>query len=188
MMFVCANTRLPRGGGSPDPAINRVVAEFQNMDPGKISVGTVVLTARPLCTERRRVFFFVSCEEGISGEQLAQDAALLHAKVAAKLPHHDLESFLFQEDGADASPVPSSAVNQAEDLVKYTTAYSKGLQKAMKGKKLKDPETMPGSQRPSVRDAALAILTPWRRAQADICKQMLLQKNGGEDRFLIGRR
>ena len=148
------------------------------------SVGYCVLSARPLPTERRRVFIFVSNLASVTGEDLAEEAKKLGAKVEA-LPHHDLASFMDAGSALEAqcqSDGLASAVLEAAELSKYHGYYSQALMKAVKKKRVKSEETsLPNSDRVSVTDTALRAKTAWLKAQADVLQLVAMEKSGSKD-------
>ena len=155
-----------RGGGNKEPALKRILEDFQGLDD--VTAGASTFSARPLCTERQRMFLFVSRIPGYAGEKLAEDAQAL-AQVAEKMPVHHVRSFLLgQAETKDEVLAPAGVAQELD-----TSAYHKAV--AIKKKRLPD-DVEPGPNRPSLTDAALKTKTPWLRANADLYFTILQHK------------
>ena len=161
-----------RGGGNKEPALKRVLEDFQGLDD--VTAGASTFSARPLCTERQRMFLFVSRIPGYAGEKLAEDAQAL-AQVAEKMPVHHVRSFLLGQAETKDEVLAPAGVAQELDTSAYHKAVAKALAAAIKKKRLPD-DVEPGPNRPSLTDAALKTKTPWLRANADLYFTILQHK------------
>ena len=179
------HTRYARGGGNPDSALDPVLSKLRATGA---TVGWLICSARPLCTERRRVFIFVSHMQSVDASDLAEEAKRLAAHMA-KMPHHTLESFLLDDSSAEQKPdsvsVEVSTVGEADEMSKYHAAYSKALQKAVKRKRLsKDASSLPMASRVSESVSALRCKSTWLKAQADCWQLIGMTGMGIQDRGL----
>ena len=139
-----------------------------------VTVGASSFSARPLCTERQRMFLFVSRIPGYAGGKLAEDAQAL-AQLAENMPVHHVRSFLLEKAGLQDDILPPSGVAQELDTSAYHKAFAKGLAAAIKKKRL--PEGIePVQKRPSLTDPPLKAKTPWLRANADLYFTILQHK------------
>ncbi|CAE7258438.1 unnamed protein product [Symbiodinium necroappetens] len=163
-----------------------------------LDASSVILDAKPLPTERKRVFVLVSRLSGEnSSENLKKEVVQLADIVQKKFPQLHMEAFLggpAGSSGSAAAPVskipsaqPSSAslMDEAEMVSKYHQAFSNAIAKAVRAKRLDDKDEHAfKNDRPSHLHDSLKHVTPWMKAQVDVyflIGQALAEKRGLHD-------
>ena len=163
-----------------------------------LDASSVILDAKPLPTERKRVFVLVSRLSGEnSSENLKKEVVQLADIVQKKFPQLHMEAFLggpAGSSGSAAAPVskipsaqPSSAslMDEAEMVSRYHQAFSNAIAKAVRAKRLDDKDEHAfKNDRPSHLHGSLKHVSPWMKAQVDVyflIGQALAEKRGLHD-------
>lgn len=148
-LYKHTSRRLPRGGGAEGTPLQHIITELKAIQG--YSVATVELTAHPLPTQRKRIYFIGVQLKAGEPEDLADDMASKARKLHDQLssPLHHINGFLNQP--VDDIPAPDVTTGDQEadtsrmatDEAEYATCFASALRKAIEKGSLDKKITVP---------------------------------------------